>query len=70
MIRPPIDRERYPAPVKLDRELAKLCEKRCICPDDPTKDVEGIDETYDDWCKENCYCRHYVHYESAPGDTD
>jgi len=64
MIKPPIDVERFPAPKKrFDKELAKLCEKRCICSEDPNKDIEGIDPIYNEWCKENCYCTHYIHYE-------
>jgi len=64
MIRPPIDSERYPAPAKLDKELMKLCEERCICSENVTEDIKGIDSEYNDWCKENCVCRHYIYYET------
>jgi len=63
MIRPPIDLERFPAPIKISKELAKFCEKRCICSEDPNEDIKGINPIYDKWCKENCICRHYIHYE-------
>jgi len=62
MIRPAIDSERFPAPIRFDKELAKLCEKRCIC-EDPNEDIKGIDPKYNKWCKENCFCTQYIHYE-------
>jgi len=63
MIRPPIDIEKYPDSITLDKELAKQCEEKCICSDNPFEDIKGIDPKYDKWCKENCICRNYINYE-------